>query len=263
MLALKLLLVPTFLLLVSIAGSRWGPSVAGWLAGLPIVGGPILFFIALEQGTAFAAAASAAALSAVFASVAFSLVYAHASRRTGWPGALAAGGLAWLLAVLALARLPVSTWLAFAVAAATLVVGPRLFPPGAMPAGRRLGGVELASRMVAGAALTVGATLAAATMGSRWSGLIAVFPLLSSVLAVFSHRADGPLFAAALLRSLVGGMVSFATFCLVLAVSLVPLGIGPAFSLGVVGALAAQFATRRGVRTVRRPVDPGNRSHGA
>ena len=50
MLALKLLLVPCFLLLVSLAGRRWGAHVVGWLAGLPVVAGPILYFLALEQG---------------------------------------------------------------------------------------------------------------------------------------------------------------------------------------------------------------------
>ena len=39
MLALKLLLVPCFALLVSLAGRRWGAHVAGWLAGLPVVAG--------------------------------------------------------------------------------------------------------------------------------------------------------------------------------------------------------------------------------
>ena len=73
MLALKLLLVPSFLLLVTLAGKRWGPSVAGWLAGLPVVAGPIMFVLAVEHGELFTAHAATAALSAVFASVTFSL----------------------------------------------------------------------------------------------------------------------------------------------------------------------------------------------
>ncbi|HEY0820528.1 MAG TPA: hypothetical protein VGD46_17200, partial [Rhizobacter sp.] len=132
MLALKLLLVPTFLLLVSLAGRRFGPQVAGWLAGLPVVAGPILFFLAVERGAAFAAGAAALALSAVFASVSFSLAYAHVGLRGSWPRALLAGLAAWGAAALLLSWLPAAAGLglalALAVSLATLVVAPRLFP---------------------------------------------------------------------------------------------------------------------------------------
>ncbi|MEI8607666.1 hypothetical protein P4S70_00350 [Enterovibrio sp. Hal110] len=49
MLFLKLILAPLFILLISLSGRIWGPSTAGLLAGLPVVGGPILFFIAFEN----------------------------------------------------------------------------------------------------------------------------------------------------------------------------------------------------------------------
>jgi hypothetical protein len=49
MLALKLTLVPLFLLTVSMSGKWWGPSIAGWLAGLPVVAGPILYLLVLSQ----------------------------------------------------------------------------------------------------------------------------------------------------------------------------------------------------------------------
>ena len=55
MLALKLTLVPLFLLVVSMSGKWWGPSIAGWLAGLPVVAGPILFILVLAHGSSFGA----------------------------------------------------------------------------------------------------------------------------------------------------------------------------------------------------------------
>ncbi|MDS1024806.1 hypothetical protein RCF29_12255, partial [Burkholderia pseudomallei] len=106
MLALKLTLVPLFLLLVSIAGRRWGPSIAGWLAGLPVVAGPILFLVAVERGPAFGAHAALLSLSAIAASEAFSFAYAWTCRRHRRPLALAAGLAAWAAAASALARLP-------------------------------------------------------------------------------------------------------------------------------------------------------------
>jgi len=60
LLALKLLVVPTLLGLISVAGRKWGPGVAGWLAGFPVITGPILVFLATERGSGFAAQAASA-----------------------------------------------------------------------------------------------------------------------------------------------------------------------------------------------------------
>jgi hypothetical protein len=46
LLALKLALVPGFLAALTMAGRVWGPSVAGWLAALPVVAGPIVLLLA-------------------------------------------------------------------------------------------------------------------------------------------------------------------------------------------------------------------------
>ncbi|MEW5865130.1 MAG: hypothetical protein AB1773_16295, partial [Pseudomonadota bacterium] len=89
MLALKLLLVPSLLAAVTLASRRWGPRAGGWLAGLPLVTGPILFILALEHGADFAARAAVASLSAVAAAVAFGAAYSHACLRFGWAPALA------------------------------------------------------------------------------------------------------------------------------------------------------------------------------
>jgi len=53
-LALKLTLVPLLIYLVTLAGRRWGPAVAGRLSAFPIVAGPTLLTLALEQGLPFA-----------------------------------------------------------------------------------------------------------------------------------------------------------------------------------------------------------------
>lgn len=254
MLALKLLLVPGFLLLVSLAGRRWGPELAGWLAGLPVVTGPILFFLAAERGEAFAAGAAALSLSAVLASVSFSLAYSHAGLRRPWPLALLAGLAAWIIAASVLARLPVSAGLALGIALATLLAAPRLFPVVQIqPTGQRQGAGELLLRMLAGALLTVGVTAAAATLGPSWSGLLAVFPVLGIVLAVFSHRSHGVGYAAALLRAMAVGQYSFITFCFVLALSLPAWGTGWAFVAATLASLVAQAAMRRRLAVGRRP----------
>ena len=54
-LALKLILVPIIIGSASMAGRRWGPSVSGWIVGLPLTSGPVVFFVALSHDSTFAA----------------------------------------------------------------------------------------------------------------------------------------------------------------------------------------------------------------
>jgi uncharacterized membrane protein (GlpM family) len=246
-LALKLTLVPALLLALTLAGMRWGPGVAGWLTGLPAVAGPILLFLAIERGTPFAAQAAVAAMAAVLANVAFLVAYSRACLRLRWPGALLAGLLAWALAAAALARLPVAVPLALVLALAGLLVAPRLLPPArAAAAGRRPGAGELALRMAAGAGLTVAVTLSAAHVGTAWSGLLTAFPVLTLVMATFSHRTQGADFVVALQRATVGGLYAFVAFCATLAFVLGRGGgITTSFAAAIAATVAVQWLTRR------------------
>ncbi|MCF4994795.1 hypothetical protein GIW70_06065 [Pseudomonas syringae] len=245
MLILKLLLIPGFLLLISLAGKRWGPSVAGWLSGLPVVVGPILFFLAWEQGPLFAAKSAVAALSAMFAMIAFCVTYARVAQHAEWPWALAASMTVWTVLAVALSLAPASLPFSIIAAAVALLSAPYLFPK-VQPA---LGGAPVKSdklvwRMIAGAALTLVVTLLASTVGERWSGLLAVFPVLGSVMAVFSHQARGPAFTAVLLQATATGMYSFSAFCLVVALTLPSFGLS-GFLLGVAVSVAMLGVTRR------------------
>ena len=51
----KLILSPLLIGAVSVLGRRWGPAISGWLIGLPLTSGPVVLFLALDQGTVFAA----------------------------------------------------------------------------------------------------------------------------------------------------------------------------------------------------------------
>ena len=246
MLALKLLLVPSFLILITLAGKRWGPGVAGWLAGLPVSAGPILFIVALEQGSFFAASAAAASLSAVSSTVVFCAVYAHASRRFGWGIALPITAAVWLAAVSLLSHLPGSTVLSCALAASALLAAPYLFPPvKKVEVARSMSMIELAMRAIAGAMLTLAVSLSAAAIGSSWSGLLTTYPVLGTVLAVFSHHKHGADFAIVLLRSMAAGMYSFAVFFLVLALLLADSGTTVAFVSASAAGVLVQLATLR------------------
>jgi uncharacterized membrane protein (GlpM family) len=244
-LALKLLLVPAFLLLISLAGRRWGPEVAGWLAGFPALTGPILFLLALEYGPEFAAAATTVSLSAVFGAVAYILTYARLCARSSPGLSLLAGLASWCCVALLLPQLPLSNFISLCIALLTLAIAPKLFPRVSVPVlTSTLPKWELPLRMLAGAAVTLAVTTLAAAIGPAWSGMFAVFPVLAIVLSVFSHRASGPAFATTLLKSMIWGLYAFTSFCITLAVLLPQQGVTVSFIAATAVAIAVQWALK-------------------
>ncbi|CAB3720486.1 hypothetical protein LMG22037_04728 [Paraburkholderia phenoliruptrix] len=258
MLALKLALVPAFLAALTMAGRMWGPSVAGWLAGLPVVAGPIVLLLALARGPSFAAQASVASIAAIAASEAFNLAYALSCRRLSWPVAVVAGMSAWLVAALLLAQLPRSLAWAVAAACTAVAISQSILPRVAeqVPAARA-GRADLVARMLAGALLTLAVTGLSASMGATWSGLLSVFPLLGIVLAVSAQREHGPDFVALLMRGMVLGRGSFAAFFAATAAMLPRYGVWASFACASAISIVVQGATRR-MLDARRPVRAGS-----
>jgi hypothetical protein len=248
-LTLKLFLVPSLICAITLAGRRWGPAVAGWLSGFPIVSAPVLFFIAVEQGTEFAGNAAAATLSCVPAVLLFSTTYAWLATRANWMTSLAGALLAYFAGVVVLYLIAPPVYVSAPLVYAIVWFAPRFFPAmqevSALPTFR---GTELVLRMLAGAALVLALTYFAADLGPKLSGLFAMFPVLGIVLAVFSHRQAGAAFTIRLLRGMVFGFYAFTSFCLVVALTIVPLGIGIAFAFALATASLVQAVVKRYVR---------------
>src|SRR5262249_4020656 len=84
LLILKLTIVPLALLVFGIVERLHGPRVAGWLAGFPIVGGPLLLFVTLDHGVAFGSQAALGAYLGLVPCLGFSMICAFCSRRLNW-----------------------------------------------------------------------------------------------------------------------------------------------------------------------------------
>src|SRR5207342_371124 len=127
-LALKLVLTPTLIGAVSMAGRRWGPGVSGWLVGFPLTSGPVAFFLALDHGVAFAVGAAAGSMTGAAAQAAFCVLYGRWAR--GYHGAvpLVAGSLEFALASVALQLATVALLPLLALVVGALVVA-LLFMP--------------------------------------------------------------------------------------------------------------------------------------
>jgi uncharacterized membrane protein (GlpM family) len=246
MLLLKLTLVPLFLGLISLAAQRFGPSVAGWLAGLPVVVGPILFLIAIEQGPAFAREAAVYTLASLASVLAWVVTYAWMARVTRAWGAAVAAFLAWGVVASPVVLVPFNSYTATALALLSLIVTPRLFPPQTRNLSPvRMPATELMLRMVVGAALTYVVTTLATTAGPRVSGMLALFPVLTPVLAIFTHINAGCDHATEILRGLSRGIYSLVGFCFALTQTLDRMSIASAFLIGIAAALTIQWLSRQ------------------
>jgi len=91
-LLLKLTLSPTIIAVASLLTRRFGPTVGGWLIGLPVTAGPVALFLALDHGANFAARVSTGFVAGVSGQAAFVLGYVALARRGApWMTALLAG----------------------------------------------------------------------------------------------------------------------------------------------------------------------------
>jgi len=149
--------------------------------------------------------------------------------------------LAWFAAVAALVRVAPTLAGALAISLGMLVIAPRLFPRPRGQWGTSAAPLhELLLRMAAGAGMVLAVTAAAETVGPAWAGLLSVFPVFSTVLAVFSQRASGPGFVVAMLRAMTGGFYAFLAFCAAVALLLPTQGIAASFLVAVAVAVAVQ-----------------------
>jgi len=238
LLALKLTLTPLFIGLVSLAGRRWGPAITGWLVGLPLTSGPVIFFLAMERGEPFAAAASKGAIMGLISVAAFCLVYGRVCTRLGWMASTCAGWGAYLAATLVFVRVSLSLPTTYLAAVASLFLTLALFPrTPAGPIAAKAPRSEIFIRMAAATVLVLGLTGMAAWLGPSLTGLIAPFPVYSTILAAFTQRAEGGEAAARLLRGVVLGSFTFALFFFVLAGALTRFSIASAFGLASLAAM--------------------------
>lgn len=241
-LAAKLLLAPGFVVSASLAARRWGAIVGGVVGGLPVVAGPILAILAIENGSAFASRAAAATLLGLISLTGFVLTYALLVRRLAWPLCLAAGWAVFLAITTALelwsARALPALIASFAVFLAVLAVMPRehdgfrQLPP--TPAW------DLPLRALSAAVLVIVVTGSATALGPQLSGLLAPFPVIATVLAAFTHAQAGPDATLAILRGMLRGFFAFALFCFSVSLALEQISIGAAFALATAIAIVVQ-----------------------
>jgi hypothetical protein len=240
-LLLKLLLTPMLIGAISLAGRRWGSGVSGWLVGLPLTSGPVVFFLALAQGASFAATAATGILAGVFSVACFCLVYSWLALRWGWPLTLFTGWLIFAASTWGLEHvtMPIIPLYIGIIAVLALVLW--LLPGTSQQSIKTTPSWwDIPARMLFATVFVLCLTEFAPHLGPQLSGLLAPFPIFATILAAFTHHFQGGAAATPLLRGVLLGLFAFASFFLIVALLIVPAGLGVAFLCASVAALSVQ-----------------------
>ena len=243
---LRLALVPAAVWLASLAARRWGHAVSGYLGGMPLIGGPITLFLALDHGAEFGARSALFTLGAVAGQAAHLLALAHVGQRHGWFAALLAGWTSFAVVGYVITLLPLTVPLALALAGTGLAAAwwwlPRVHGDAPKPT---IPPLELRLRLAAAFVLAAFILYSAPRLGAVWSGILLSLPITGSIMPPFTLALYGAGALARLVRGFVAGLCGFCAFFLTVAATSGPWGIATSFPAAVLAALAALFLANR------------------
>ena len=225
----------------TLAGRRWGPTVSGWLVGLPLTSGPVSFFLALQQGKLFAAHAAQGTLTGLLSVVVYCLMYAWLSLRFHWLLCWLASWGWFFLSTFLLAQLHLALFTSFLIILVALLLAFILWPQ-QEKAGNSANTPrwDLPLRIVIATAFVLLLTSTATVLGPLLSGLLTPLPILSTILAIFAHRLYGASSARHVLRGVIIGLFAFAVFFLIISALLPVLRIALTFLCAILGAICTQ-----------------------
>lgn len=263
LLVTKGLLAPALLGVCTLAARRWGALAGGWLLGLPLISGPVSYFLLIQHGSGFAEGAARGALLGMVGTGAFFVLYAVLAKHRPWWQTLPAASVTAVAITVALSQVHPNLVVAALVAVGflaliTAAVG-RPFEDIPVPAAKLH---TVFVRMALASAMVVGVTLASTELGAQVSGMLTAIPIISAMMAVSTHRSAGGESVRGLVRGAVAGLWGGAAFFVVVA-SLVTAST-PALTY-LAAAVAAGLAAGLcgGLMAHVRPHDPGLPSYSA
>jgi hypothetical protein len=249
-LLVKMAVTAGFVVLATATAERAGALAGALVATLPIAAGPAYVFLALDHDAGFIAASALASLAINAMTAVFALVYAAMAQRYRLASSLAIGLAVW--AALAATVRSVDWTLLRAVLVNLLVI------PVCVALGRRFRDVAmpLITRrwydvpLRAGLAALLVATVVAASqrVGPQLTGILAVFPIVLSSLALILHPRIGGKASAAVLANTISGLAGFSVCLVALHLAAEPFGSAAALMLALAVSVAANlaiFAARR------------------
>ena len=234
-LVLRMAITAAFVVTASVITERSGPVIGALVATLPISAGPSYVFLALDHDAAFIAEGALASLPINAATIFLGLTYVVlAQRRSAWVSAAAAVAVWLVLASIvrtfhwSLAGGLIVNAIAFAICVPLLARYRQVKMP---PIARRWYDIPLRASLVATLVATV-VTLSG-WVGSKISGIIALFPVVfTSMMLILHPRIGGPPTAAVIANS-AWGLLGLGLAIAILHVAALQFGSAIGLSLGL------------------------------
>jgi hypothetical protein len=229
--------MPTVVALVTVVSKKWGNSIGGILAGLPWVAGPIILFIALEQGREFAVNSIPGVMLGIIGWSLFCVVYVLVGRRYNALVSVLAGYLAYTLVGILLNPtvdyLNVYQW--FSLSLLVLFLSIFFFPKVPFQHSFSVKNLkfEIPLRMIIITLFVITITFLAERLGPTWSGILTPFPVMTTVLAIFTHYTQGIYQVRKIYMGLFTGSLGFAFFLFLQAILMPIYGIAIALIVGI------------------------------
>lgn len=246
LLLLKLTIAPGLVWIGTLVGRRWGPRAGGFVAGFPNSAGPILLLIAMEQGVTFGSSTAASGLLGLIALAAFNPAYVWTAMRAPVWLSLLAGWVAFILVMILLKNWHPPLPLALLAALIALNLAryslPNIPLPEHPPTPSRW---DLPLRLLSAALIVLTLTGMAKILGPTWSGMLSPFPVISAVLAAFSHASMGAAGASRTLKGILLALNAVALFMAIVSHFLPTHGIAFSFSLALAAGAVLQYAVYR------------------
>jgi len=240
-LAAKMVTTGALVVVASILVERAGPFIGAMVATLPISAGPAYIFISLDHDSTFVADSALVSL-AINAAVALLIaVYALLAQRGGLAVSLGSALAVWFACAWVVFRIPWSLPAAIAVNLVTYAT--------AFFVTRRYWNVTVLKRAAARwwdiptrAFLVMGVVAAVVLtgklIGPAAAGIAAVVPVVLTSVVLVLHPRQGGQTAAAVLVNALPGMIGFTTALVWVRLTIAPLGVAAALSLGLAISIA-------------------------
>ncbi len=233
-LLIKVMLMPLVIGLVTLVSRRWGNKAGGLVASMPWVAGPILLFLIIEHGKPFGIEVLPGVLTGIISLICFCYGYALLAPHLSGIWTLLLSYLAFVLAALLVSAIQFNLVTSYCIVISSVLLALRFFPnPAVAPSTNRRLPYDLPIRMVVATLFVIAITGLASVLGPTWSGILTPFPIITSILALFTHYLQGSSAAIVALRGIMMGLLGFTTFLFLQAFLLPSYSVGQSFLIAL------------------------------